>query len=129
MRRLLFALILTVIAMAPAAASDKRSYGARSVADSKGTVSEARSVGSHSRSTSAKCATCDRDANGRIKRDPAVRRTFQQQHPCPATGKTTGACPGYVVDHVLPLKRGGADALENMQWQTTAAARAKDRIE
>jgi hypothetical protein len=29
--------------------------------------------------------------------------------------------PGYVVDHVIPLKRGGADAPWNMQWQTIAA--------
>ena len=41
----------------------------------------------------------------------------------------TGACPGYVVDHVVPLKRGGADAPENMQWQTTAEAKAKDKVE
>jgi hypothetical protein len=54
---------------------------------------------------------------------------FQKSHPCPATGKTSGACKGYVIDHVVPLKRGGADAPSNMQWQTTAAAKAKDRIE
>ena len=52
-----------------------------------------------------------------------------KSHPCPATGKTTGACKGYVIDHVVPLKRGGTDAPANMQWQTTAAAKAKDKIE
>jgi hypothetical protein len=40
-----------------------------------------------------------------------------------------GACPGYVVDHIIPLKRGGADEPANMQWQTVAEAKAKDRIE
>jgi hypothetical protein len=30
---------------------------------------------------------------------------------------------------VIPLKRGGADAAENMQWQTVQAAKAKDKIE
>ena len=50
-------------------------------------------------------------------------------HPCPATGKTSGACKGYVVDHVVPLKGGGADAPANMQWQTVAEAKAKDMIE
>ena len=50
-------------------------------------------------------------------------------HPCPSTGKTYGACPGYVVDHVQALKHGGADAPYNMQWQTTAEAKAKDRVE
>jgi hypothetical protein len=34
-----------------------------------------------------------------------------------------------VVDHVIALKRGGADAPSNMQWQTIADAKAKDRIE
>ena len=54
---------------------------------------------------------------------------FQMSHPCPATGKTTGVCPGYVIDHVVPLKRGGADAPTNMQWQTVKAAKAKDKVE
>jgi hypothetical protein len=29
----------------------------------------------------------------------------------------------------MPLKRGGADDPSNMQWQTTGAAKAKDRWE
>jgi hypothetical protein len=38
-------------------------------------------------------------------------------------------CPGWVVDHVQSLKHGGADDASNMQWQTRAAAKAKDRVE
>lgn len=49
--------------------------------------------------------------------------------PCPSTGKSSGACPGYVIDHVQPLKRGGADAPSNMQWQTKEAAKEKDKWE
>jgi hypothetical protein len=98
-------------------------------ARSKGTVSSIGSVGVHTRSTTARCSTCVRGANGRIKRDPAVRREFQHQHPCPATGRTTGACPSYVVDHIVPLKPGGAERPENTQWQTVEAAKAKDKIE
>lgn len=64
-----------------------------------------------------------------FKRDPAARRAFQQYNPCPSTGKRTGKCPGYVVDHIRPLKRGGPDTPDNMQWQTKEAAKAKDRIE
>jgi hypothetical protein len=79
--------------------------------------------------STAVCATCARKANGRIARSETAKHAFERSHPCPATGKASGACPGYVVDHVVPLKRGGADAPGNMQWQTTAAAKAKDRIE
>jgi len=85
------------------AARNSRAYGSRNVARSKGTVSRKRSVGGRTRSTSARCS-CVRDAIGRNKRDPAVRREFQRQQPCPVTGKTTGACPGYAADHVVALK-------------------------
>jgi hypothetical protein len=79
--------------------------------------------------TARYCCTCARDSRGRIKRNTSVRRAFQRTHPCPATGRATGACPGYVVDHIRPLKEGGADAVENMQWQRTDQAKAKDRVE
>ena len=65
----------------------------------------------------------------RIKRSAAAKRAFQKSSPCPATGKTTGPCKGYVIDHVKPLACGGADAPSNMQWQTTAAAKLKDKTE
>ena len=55
-----------------------------------------------------------------------VPRQFQKEHPCPSTGRKSGACPGYVRDHIKPLCAGGADATWNMQWQTTKDARAKD---
>jgi hypothetical protein len=70
-----------------------------------------------------------RDTNGRIERSAAAKSAFQKSHPCPATGSKTGSCPGYIVDHVKPLACGGADAQENMQWQTTVAAKEKDKIE
>ena len=37
--------------------------------------------------------------------------------------------PGYVIDHIVPLACGGVDAPSNMQWQTVAAARMKDKTE
>jgi hypothetical protein len=75
------------------------------------------------------CASCERDSRGRIVRSEPARSTFQRLNPCPATGQTTGRCPGYVIDHVVPLKRGAPDAPSNMQWQTKAEAKAKDRVE
>lgn len=129
MRRAVYSLLVVLLFAALQAPAANRTYGSRSVARSKGTVSKARSVGGHTRAASWKCTTCELDANGRIKRNPAVRREFRRQYPCPATGMTTGACPGYVVDHIVPLKRGGADQPPNMQWQTTADANAKDRVE
>lgn len=70
-----------------------------------------------------------RDSHGRIKRSSAAKGSFKRQHPCPSTGRRTGACPGYVIDHVRALECGGADSPENMQWQTASAAKAKDRRE
>ena len=75
------------------------------------------------------CSSCERDGHGRIRRNAAARRAFQREHPCPSTGAKSGPCPGYVVDHLLPLKRGGADEPSNMQWQGTAEGKAKDRVE
>ena len=54
---------------------------------------------------------------------------FKRQHPCPSTGKPRGSCPGYVVDHVVPLCAQGADDPSNMQWQTVADGKAKDKTE
>lgn len=78
---------------------------------------------------SDKCLECKRDSKGRIARSEKAKDAFKKEHPCPSTGKSSGACPGYVIDHVKPLKRGGADDPSNMQWQTTAEAKAKDKTE
>lgn len=74
-------------------------------------------------------ASTKRDSRGRIERSSSAKRTFEASHPCPGTGSTSGPCKGYVIDHVKPLACGGADAPENMQWQTAAAATAKDKVE
>jgi hypothetical protein len=36
---------------------------------------------------------------------------------------------GWVVDHIFPLCKGGKDEPANMQWQTAAEAKKKDRTE
>lgn len=62
-------------------------------------------------------------------RSSHARTEFKHEQPCPATGRSSGPCKGYVIDHIKPLACGGADTPVNMQWQTKADAKAKDRVE
>jgi 5-methylcytosine-specific restriction endonuclease McrA len=78
---------------------------------------------------SVRCGYRLRDWRGRYIRCSAARAAFERDHPCPSTGEPRGACPGYVVDHIMPLKRGGADLPSNMQWQTLEEAKEKDKVE
>ena len=55
-----------------------------------------------------------------IHRSLSAKKQFLKQ-----TGYPHGR-PGYVVDHIIPLNRGGADSPSNMQWLTKEAAKAKD---
>lgn len=64
-----------------------------------------------------------RDDYGRIKRDRAAVVEFKRE-----SGYPKGR-PGYIIDHVIPLKRGGCDDPGNMQWQTVEDAKAKDKWE
>ena len=73
------------------------------------------------------CVILPTSASAKEHRSALVKHEFQLTHPCPSTGRTNGACPGYVKDHIVPLACGGPDAPSNMQWQ--AAAKAKDKWE
>lgn len=64
-----------------------------------------------------------RDKNGKIDRDSKEKEKFMQQ-----TGYPHGR-PGYIVDHIIPLKKGGTDTPSNMQWQTKQEAKKKDKTE
>lgn len=77
----------------------------------------------HSNHTTRYANGVQRDAKGRIERSSTAREQFKRM-----TGYPHGR-PGYVIDHIIPLKRGGCDCPENMQWQTIAEAKAKDRWE
>lgn len=62
-------------------------------------------------------------------RSRALRAEFMREHPCPSTGRTAGACPGWQVDHVVPLCLGGqaVDAPKNLRWITVADHKTKTR--
>jgi hypothetical protein len=68
-------------------------------------------------------------ANAATIRSSGAKVEFKREHPCPTIGARSGACGGYVIDHIVPLACGGADAPANMQWQTIAEAKAKDKWE
>jgi hypothetical protein len=102
------------------------SGGGHSYHSHAGVVHVASHSGYH---TSRAAYGVPRNNHGRIARSAKAKDEFKRSNHCPSTGRASGACPGYVIDHVMPLKRGGADDPSNMQWQTTAAAKAKDRTE
>ena len=105
------ALLLSLALSLPTTANSKGGHGGSSHAS--------RSASTHSYSVSSVA----RDSHGHIKRDPAARAAFQHKTPCPSTGKTSGPCSAYIVDHVTPLKRGEAYNASNMQLQTKQAAK------
>lgn len=56
-----------------------------------------------------------------VERSSSQRAAFVRKNPCPSTGNVKGSCPGYHVDHVVPLACGGSDHPSNMQWLSAEA--------
>jgi hypothetical protein len=139
MRALVFGLIL-VVGLSPEAWAKSHSSGSSHQSPSSSHYSSAtnhhhssasghQSAGSRKISNPAPASSAERTKNGKIKRSQTAKKDFEATHTCPSTGKTSGHCPGYVIDHVKPLASGGADAPSNMQWQTVAEGKAKDKWE
>ncbi len=117
-------LVFTLTTLLPLSADARASGSGKHHASSP-----VRTASIHKKSYSKASSAAARDKRGRIKRSARAKNEFKKAHPCPTTGKSTGACPGYVIDHVRALKRGGEDKPSNMLWQTKEAAKAKDRWE
>jgi 5-methylcytosine-specific restriction endonuclease McrA len=66
---------------------------------------------------------------GAADRSRTLRAEFMREHPCPSTGKTRGPCPGWQVDHAVPLCLGGpaVDARANLRWIEIEPHKAKTR--
>jgi len=140
MRRLLALVATCAVVCAPpvlAKSSSSRSHKAKSdsTAKKKGddskpkvhvkehTTKKGTHVKAHDRAAPRGCASCPRDSHGRILRSPEARHEFMRRSGYPHGRK------GYVIDHIVPLECGGSDAPSNMQWQTPAEAKAKDKTE
>lgn len=119
----LLLLVFCIILPATASSSGQEALQSRSGLSSHRSTHKGRLRGRRS------TAALRRDRHGRIRRSSAAKHAFERQDPCPSTSRTNGRCPGYVIDHVRPLECGGADLPSNMQWQTIAAAKAKDKTE
>jgi hypothetical protein len=115
-------LLLSILIMIPqlALAGRKSSGGSHSSHDSysSGSHSYHYHSGSSWHRSGSYAPRVQRDSKGHIERSESAKRTFMKQSGYP-NGK-----PGYVVDHITPLKRGGPDTPGNMQWQTKDQAKA-----
>ena len=96
-------------------------YDRKAPAKKGSTATTGAATTTHSTTTSS--TTQARDSKGRFIRSAAAKNVFMRQ-----TGYLHGR-PGWVVDHIVPLTCGGADAPSNMQWQTIGAAKEKDKVE
>ena len=126
-----FAAALLFATGADARGSGGHSSGSHSGSHSSGHASSHSSHAATGHTATSKRAAqgVTRDSHGKIARSAKAEDDFKHSHPCPSTGRKSGACPGYVIDHRQALKHGGSDTASNMQWQTAADAKTKDRTE
>lgn len=80
------------------------------------------------------CGFTKRTESGEIQRSSSELAKFKKLYPCPSTGKSTGNCPDWSVDHIIPLACGGCDSVTNMQWlknsiKSCPGTECKDRWE
>ncbi len=133
--RLLVTAVAAMLLLAPAFAKARKSHGAKRSSHKTYAVARHRPYAPHRAyaprtgrpSPAIKCIGCVRDSRGRIKRSESAKAAFRRTHPCPSTGRTSGPCPGYAIDHRTPLYKGGSDTPANMQWLSNPAHQSKHR--
>lgn len=57
-----------------------------------------------------------KDNRGHLAIHKEAKDNFEKANPCPSTGRASGPCPGWVIDYIVPLNRGGTDTPRNMRW-------------
>lgn len=67
--------------------------------------------------------------DAKTPRGHKAKREFRKENPCPSTGRKSGSCPGYHVDHIKPLKDDGDDHKSNMQWLSEENHKEKTKRE
>lgn len=92
------------------------------LARGRGTAGAAATASRGGAASSTGCAATGRHSTGGRPDEPwqAIRRgDFQRRAPCPSTGATRGACPGWEIVDVPPAARGEGWTL---RWATTEEA-------
>ncbi len=69
-----------------------------------------------------------RDPDGSIIRSTVVIDNFRKLYKCPSTKSYEGKCPGWSIDHVIPLSCNGVDDIYNIQWLPNAIKSAKGTL-
>lgn len=76
------------------------------------------------------CGAPNRDATGKIIRDSSVIAAYKRIHVCPSTGLYGNlACPGWSLNHPMPLACGGCDAVSNLMYMRNDVKREVDKYE
>jgi len=70
--------------------------------------------------TDTRYASCvKRDKHGHIKRNRYLIHKFRERYPCNDAMKKIAPCSKWHVDHIIPLKVGGVDRMDNLQYLPT----------
>ena len=112
-------------AQAPKAQAAKVKPQTTKKAPAKKTPSKKAAAAAPATATAAPGTAAKSPPPSRPPRASSAKENFRKASPCPSTGRSSGSCPGYEVEHMNPPACGGADSPGNMQWVPASAARKK----